>query len=212
MREILKSRYFILFLSLLLVFALYSLCLIIFMPHITAIDIKSILLIKHLFEFLPLRVVVSITDFGFSSYFIPFLIPLFVICLYLKKYRTFTIITVGYFFLLPIIQFIKNVVMRQRPDVYLQRIAETEFSYPSGHTTTAFFMGIIFLFLINTYIKSKILKNSLLVIVIAWMLIIPFTRVWLGVHYPTDTIGGAFLGASFAFLLLCIISHIEIKS
>ncbi len=180
-----------------------------FIAPVTALDIKIIIAVKQIFEFLPLSYVVAVTDFGFSSYFIQFLIPLFLVCIYLKKYTTFFVITVGYLLVLPFIQVLKNIIMRDRPDVHLQRIAETEFSYPSGHSLTAFFMGVILIYLTAAYVKNVIARRVLFGIIAIWMLTIPFTRVWLGVHFPTDTLGGALLGSSLACLVITIVNYFD---
>lgn len=212
MREIFKNKSFIAFLILFFAFIVYSAIVILFINPITNIDIKCILAVKKYCDFLPLPLIVAITDFGFSSYFIQFLIPLFIACLYLKRYITFILITGSYLLVVPFIQVVKNIIMRDRPDVHLQRIAETEFSYPSGHSTTAFFMGILLLYLTTTYVKNIIIKRILFTIIIIWMITIPFTRIWLGVHFPTDTVGGALLGASLACLTISMIKGFEYLS
>ncbi len=211
MREILKSKSFTAFLLLLSGFIVYTVFLVIFIQPVTAIDINAILAIKRFFEFLPLGLVVAITDFGITSYFIQFLIPLFIICIYLKKYITFILITAGYLLVVPFTRVVKNIIMRDRPDVHLQRVAETEFSYPSGHSLTAFFWGVILLYLIKTYVKNNTAKRILFGVIILWMLTVPFTRVWLGVHFPTDTLGGALLGSSLSCFVITLVDYFDNK-
>ena len=110
-----------------------------------------------------------------------------------------------------IYSYLKCLVHRDRPDVLLQRIAETGFSYPSGHSTKSFFMGLMLLYLINSWVKNKKLRYVFSGIVILWILAVPFTRVWLGVHYPTDVIGGMLLGATWSCFIISLIEYFNNK-
>lgn len=96
---------------------------------------------------------------------------------------------------------IKFILQRPRPSVNI--IAETGFSFPSGHTMMSMaFYGLLIYFIIK-FCKNKPLKilSSILISVIIVM--IAYSRIYLGVHYFTDMIGGFMLGG--VILLLTII-------
>ena len=89
---------------------------------------------------------------------------------------------------------IKITVMRPRPFVE-HLVRETSFSFPSGHSMVSFAVfGLITYYL---YPKHKFLSYAVMILPI----FIGLTRIYLGVHYATDVIGG-FL---FSFAWLCTI-------
>lgn len=81
---------------------------------------------------------------------------------------------------------IKKLIVIQRPLNSL--VAETNFAFPSGHTTSAIvFFGLL------TYLISR--KNSKMIYSSIFMiLLISFTRLYLNVHWLTDILGGFALG------------------
>ena len=84
--------------------------------------------------------------------------------------------------------FIKNFICRERPCVY------PEFSFPSGHSsTTMCFYGIL-IYLVCYYVKTDFWRYFLITVFGIWILLVGITRLWLGVHYPTDVVAGMFLG------------------
>ncbi|MBC1585047.1 phosphatase PAP2 family protein [Listeria seeligeri] len=91
---------------------------------------------------------------------------------------------------------LKSLVGRHRPDSVNWLISESGFSFPSGHATaTAVFYGLAGLFLIFTVPKiwQKIVIG---IITYGFILFVMYTRVYLGVHFPTDVLGGFFLGTA----------------
>ena len=85
----------------------------------------------------------------------------------------------------------KNLIQRPRPSDKL--VAIGGYSFPSGHTFgTALFIFFV-VFLIVPQIKDVMLRRILTFLGFLWILIIALTRVYLHVHYPTDTIAWVLL-------------------
>lgn len=100
-----------------------------------------------------------------------------------------------------------NIVLKlniNRPRPISNRLVEAKFtSFPSGHAMSAVvFYGFI-IYLCVILIKSKWLKNVLIVLSILMILLIGISRIYLGVHYPSDVLAGYLVGISW--LLFCII-------
>ena len=86
----------------------------------------------------------------------------------------------------------KNLIQRPRPSDKL--VAIGGYSFPSGHTFgTALFIFFV-VFLIVPQIKDVTLRRILTFLGFLWILIIALTRVYLHVHYPTDTLASVILG------------------
>lgn len=92
---------------------------------------------------------------------------------------------------------IKRIVKRPRPflaNVKIKAVYQpSEYSFPSGHTSTAFTTATA---LSQAYPKWYVIAPSFL-----WASSVGFSRLYLGVHYPTDVAAGAVLGTGSAFSL-----------
>ena len=93
---------------------------------------------------------------------------------------------------------IKNIFDRERPTL-LRLIDITGFSFPSGHAmgSTAYFGSGIYL--LNRLNQGNS-KGILIGLCAAMILLISISRVYLGVHYPTDIIAGI-IGGVFCIIL-----------
>ena len=91
---------------------------------------------------------------------------------------------------------VKNIVQRPRPFVTftdLQIIIPTpsEFSFPSGHTSSSFAAAAVF----YRHLPKKLGIPS---VILAGL--IGFSRLYVGVHYPTDVIAGVIMGILLSYL------------
>ena len=92
---------------------------------------------------------------------------------------------------------LKHVFIRPRPDI-LRLVSETGYSFPSGHSMISMALYGAFALLAwknMSSIKSKIITTMVCLALIA---MIGFSRIYLGVHYITDVIGGWCLGLAIA--------------
>lgn len=105
----------------------------------------------------------------------------------------------------PLYFILKNGFKRNRPAAALENFVSVivpadQFSFPSGHTSAAFMMATLI-----CYFALPFADWSLIAVLYGWATLIGFSRIILGVHFPTDTLMGAILGVSTALLSLEIL-------
>jgi undecaprenyl-diphosphatase len=107
---------------------------------------------------------------------------------------------------------LKTFAARPRPDIenWLISLSENEYfqSFPSGHSNVSMILWVSLAVLIGRLLiaKNKLSAARLLRVVffiIAFM--IGFSRLYLGVHYPTDVFGGWLLAGTI--LIICLILY-----
>lgn len=106
--------------------------------------------------------------------------------------------TVGAAVLVPLI---KNIVARPRPPVTDRLVTETNWSYPSGHSLGATaVLGVLTVVLVARLAKrvARVLAVTAAVVLVG---AIGVSRVYLGVHWPSDVLAGWLVGGSW--LAMC---------
>ena len=100
-------------------------------------------------------------------------------------------------------QIFKFIFRRSRPNgIFL--VDASGYSYPSGHTMVSFAFYIYLLYLLCKKIDNKLVKILLTIFTTILLALIAFSRIYLGVHYLSDIIGGLLLGTTYIILFIRI--------
>jgi undecaprenyl-diphosphatase len=96
---------------------------------------------------------------------------------------------------------------RLRPDLVPQLDPVTSAAFPSGHANNAAVVYILFIMLV-----PQVRHRGWQMAAMGMILLTGLSRIMLGVHWPTDVIGGWMLGMSFALGAAAVISYRSIYS
>ena len=176
-------------------------------PAVTAWDKSVIIFIQEKLSKLPLYLPL-LPDCKLYSLMIA--IPLIGGSIYFFRKKEW--LKAGFICSIPLVTFllnciIKPIIQRPRPPFELQQVIHPDsFSYVSSHSlvTMALYGMIIYYFYKNC--SNNTIKYSVITISVLWILFVGLSRIWLGVHNPTDVIGAYLLG----FILLQIYSTIRV--
>lgn len=158
--------------------------------RITEIDHQILLFIQENLRFDFLTPAMEFSSFLVNSGVFWILLCLVLICF--KRTRMIGIValtSVAFCFLINNV-IIKNLVARARPfDTFDDLIPlierPTDFSFASGHTTCSFAAAGVLV---------RFLNKPLAVVTILYAVLVAYSRLYLGVHYPTDVLCGFLIG------------------
>lgn len=128
--------------------------------------------------------------------------------LYMLDYRILAVKMIfGMLTLWLIVETIKAITNRTRPFRHMEEVnvvgwRERGRSFPSGHTAQTFFLSALIIHHFALSLWGSLPLYSLAAIV-------GFTRIYIGMHYPRDVLGGAILGGAWGILPVLIDPYLE---
>jgi undecaprenyl-diphosphatase len=180
-----------------------------YFDKIINVDISLFIAINDFHIKLPAEVdqfMIVITLYG-REIFLPFVLLLIFIFGGKNGRKTVIITGISILILIPIVSITKDYIERPRPfvpgfDPLMS--ADTNYSFPSGHSTLIIAGSItpLILFKGNKYTKI------LLIVLVIDAGLVSFSRIYVGVHYPFDVLGGFFLGSGISLFIICLIDNI----
>lgn len=81
------------------------------------------------------------------------------------------------------------------------------YSYPSGHAVSAAVLYVTLALVGSKHFKGPSYRHMLVALAVAVTLLVAASRVYLGVHYPSDITSGTALGAGWAVLLTSVFAY-----
>jgi undecaprenyl-diphosphatase len=98
-------------------------------------------------------------------------------------------------------EILKALFLIQRPSDELSLISVIGYTFPSGHAMTGLLFYSLMIIVIRKYlIKNRPLANLASGLLVILILLIGFSRVYLGVHFPSDVLAGYSVGLILALL------------
>lgn len=141
----------------------------------------------------------GVTDFGSIGVAVIVVIAAAIFMKTRHTYRAlFMAVAAGGATLLNVI--LKLIFERPRPELWQQMIVEHSFSFPSGHAmaSSALAFSLIVLFW-----RTK-QRYAVVALAVVYMLVIGVSRLYLGVHYPTDVLAGWLISGAWVALVAAI--------
>ncbi len=98
---------------------------------------------------------------------------------------------------------------RLRPDLFAGPLHLTSYSFPSGHAMGSLVCYGILVYVAMRWLRSRYARLLLVAGATLLVLAIGFSRVYFGVHFPTDILGGYIAGAIWLIIAILLIDGAE---
>lgn len=107
-------------------------------------------------------------------------------------------------------QLLKRIVQRPRPTEF-RIVEESGYSFPSGHSMVSMAFYGYLIYLIYKYVKNKYLKWISIILLSILICSIGISRIYLGVHYTSDVLGGFFISISYLIIYISAVNKFFIE-
>ena len=175
----------------------------------TALDIEVFSSLNPYVSEVNTSIMRFVTFFGTGQFLVPANILLALYFLFIRRHRWYSlrvpVVSLGSFI---VMWSLKLYFSRPRPDDPVFKAA-MGFSFPSGHAMSAMTFYGLLIFLVWKNIENVVLKWILTILLVAFIILIGFSRIYLRVHYASDVMAGFSLGLVWLVLSLWIMHKIE---
>lgn len=129
----------------------------------------------------------------------PVVVLVLVVAVTWRQWMRMSVSMVGVFLVRLAYTVMKNLIGRARPDVAHQIVRADGYAMPSGHAAGIAFVAVL----------VAVFHPRLRVVAALSALVVGWTRVALGVHYPSDVVAGWLLGAVFGYACVLVSARLE---
>ena len=104
-------------------------------------------------------------------------------------------------------QLLKRILQRPRPTEF-RIIEESGYSFPSGHSMISMAFYGYLIYLIYKYVENKNVKWILISLLSILICLIGISRIYLGVHYTSDVLGGFLISISYLVIYISAVNNV----
>ncbi len=108
-------------------------------------------------------------------------------------------------------QLLKRILQRARPTEY-RIIQETGYSFPSGHSMISMAFYGYLIYLIYKHVKNKCIKWISISLLSILICLIGISRIYLGVHYTSDVLGGFLISISYLVIYISVVNKFLVEN
>jgi undecaprenyl-diphosphatase len=153
----------------------------------------------------------DITSLGSATVIILFTIIVAGYLFLQKKYYWLWIVLIATFGGALMVAGLKEFIGRTRPTVVTHLLEENSLSFPSGHSMMSAIVYLTQATLLTRIEENRKVKIYIISVALLLTFLIGLSRVYIGVHYPTDVVAGWVAGISWALLWWYIAMLLERK-
>ena len=146
-----------------------------------------------------------VTNFGGAIFLILLTVILFIVI----KNKKIGVSILGNLVIVTILnQVLKAILQRPRPTEF-RIVEETGYSFPSGHSMASMAFYGYLIYLIYKHIENKYIKWTLIALLSILICTIGVSRIYLGVHYTSDVLGGFLISISYLIIYINLVKKFK---
>lgn len=171
-------------------------------------DIRILDLLHRSTNLFILNIMKLISLFGSWKILVPGTVGLVFYLINKERYHEGRIILLNVFGSFGVNFFLKLFFQRTRPVDYF-RVSKSGLSFPSGHSMVTMSLWLAIAYLLSRHEEDANKRNLIKIATSLFILLMGISRIYLGVHWPTDVVGGYIMGYIIFHLTLLLEEKID---